>query len=507
MPVSIAAVLAVTALSQTLPRTMNERQFTYHYENVLGTALELRIVAAGVEQADAARLRALAEIDRLEAIFSTYRPDSELNRWLATRGESLAISEELIALLERAERWRNDSAGAFDARVAALSRLWSKCARDDRLPTDAQIGESLELMKAAAWSIDGLRSRATRLGACPITLDAIAKGYIAERAVIAAYAPADGIADVLINLGGDLGHRGKLTHSLGIAPAVGDSETAEAEARIAIQNVSVATSGNAQRGFRINDRWYSHILDPRIGRPAEQVLQATVIAPDGADADALATICNVLTPDESLRLVESKRAACRIVTRSGQVLTSRLWAHFTEPADDPKRAQPNPTTPHWSDTHELAIPFVINRPEAARYRRPYVVIWIENSEGVSVRTLILWVSLGGSGPDQWLPDLARWYRGDAQQSSTQRKNMVQTIARPTRQPGRHSVVWDGKDDAGKHVDAGSYTVFIEAAREHGTHQLIRKTVSVGGSEFSEELTGNVEIASARIEYRRKPKPE
>ena len=81
--------------------------------------------------------------------------------------------------------------------------------------------------------------------------------------------------------------------------------------------------------------------------------------------------------------------------------------------------------------------------------------------------------------------------------------MVYTIGRPTRPPGKYTVVWDGKDDRGKPLPAGTYTVFIEAAREHGTHQIIRKQVTIADEPFAEELKGNVEIKSASIEYRRK----
>ena len=70
--------------------------------------------------------------------------------------------------------------------------------------------------------------------------------------------------------------------------------------------------------------------------------------------------------------------------------------------------------PAWNKEFELVVNFEINHPEAekGRYRRPYVAIWVEDSEGKPVRTLALWVSLGGSGPFQWLPDLKRWYKSD-----------------------------------------------------------------------------------------------
>ena len=63
--------------------------------------------------------------------------------------------------------------------------------------------------------------------------------------------------------------------------------------------------------------------------------------------------------------------------------------------------------------------------------------------------------------------------------------------------------WDGKDDLGKPLPPGNYTVFIETAREHGTRQLIRARVTLGAEPFTQTLPGNIEIKSATLEYRRK----
>jgi hypothetical protein len=65
------------------------------------------------------------------------------------------------------------------------------------------------------------------------------------------------------------------------------------------------------------------------------------------------------------------------------------------------------------------------------------------------------------------------------------------------------VIWDGKDNHGKQLAGGNYTITVEAAREHGTYQSMRKQVALSNKPFTEDLKGNVEIRSATIEYRRK----
>ncbi len=111
--------------------------------------------------------------------------------------------------------------------------------------------------------------------------------------------------------------------------------------------------------------------------------------------------------------------------------------------------------------------------------------------------------MGGAGPFQWMPDLKRWYPADRDRKLRDKKEIFFTLARPTRQPGKYKVIWDGKDDHKKLLPAGEYTIWIEAAREHGTYQSIRKKVTLADKPFTEELKGNVEIRSASIEYRRK----
>jgi hypothetical protein len=331
---------------------------------------------------------------------------------------------------------------------------------------------------------------------------------------------------LLLNVGGDLRVSGEAPRAVGIAAPWADSESTEPISVLEIKNRAVSTSGRSQRGFMLNGQWLSHILDPRSGLPADRIACATVVAARSIDADALATICNVLEPERSLLLIGSlPDVECLIVTSQGQIIRSHGWQRY----EKTRREQPAPllaahreagerpqsaTSPappsqpsgvSWGRDFELVVAFEINQPEGEgqRYRRPYVAIWVENKEGFPIRNLTLWVSMGGAGPFQWLPDLKRWYRADQARKEVDKQEMIFTIARPTRPPGKYKVIWNGKDDHGNPVASGEYNLFIDAAREHGTYQSIRKVITVGEQPFSEELKGNVEIKSATIEYRRK----
>ncbi|WP_406700384.1 DUF2271 domain-containing protein [Singulisphaera sp. Ch08] len=500
------------------------KEFTTYHENVLGTSLELRTNTDTAEGAIWAEKRILGEIDRLSAIFSGYDANSEFNRWQATPNVAMKVSPELFAVLQACDEWATRTEGAFDPRVEALTRLWSRCAKQNRIPTADELSATKLLMSRPAWRLDVRTRTAERLSDCPLSLNAIAKGYIVESACNIALDQGRGIRGILLNIGGDLRVCGELAQSIVIVDPTSDSENAEPLSQVKVQARAVATSGNSQRGYRIGDRWYSHIFDPRTGLPVENITSATVIASRADTADALATIFNVLPVAESLRLAKSlSDVDCLLVERDGRTFRSNSWPDSVRPAaphsaladakpvtasaagvptkqDGEKKAD---SVRQWNEEFELLVAFEIQRPEGAsgRYRRPYVAVWVEDKEGASVRTLILWAQKNARS--QWVPDLRRWYRGDQARRLVDEFDLRKTLSRATRPPGKYDAIWDGKDDHGRQLPAGEYTVNLEAAREHGTYQSIRKRVTFADQPFVEDLNGNVEIKSATLTYRRK----
>ncbi len=224
---------------------------------------------------------------------------------------------------------------------------------------------------------------------------------------------------------------------------------------------------------------------------------------------SLATIFNVLTPAESLEVGESLRRAskCLIITRDGRQFRSPGWNAFERPMQVALADKPTAKEAAWGDEFELLVNFEINRPAAAggRYRRPYVVVWVEDKDGRPVRNLLLWVSSGGAGPFQWMPDLKRWHAADKLRRKTDKREMVFLIARPTRPPGKYTTLWDGKDDFEKPLPPGEYTLYIDAAREHGTYQGMKQSITIGDTPFAKEMKGGEEIKSATLQFRRKTK--
>ncbi|HET7187609.1 MAG TPA: DUF2271 domain-containing protein, partial [Gemmatimonadaceae bacterium] len=83
------------------------------------------------------------------------------------------------------------------------------------------------------------------------------------------------------------------------------------------------------------------------------------------------------------------------------------------------------------------------------------------------------------------------------------QDLVATVSSATRLPGQYSLSWNGRDDRGNVVNQGSYRVVIEAAREHGSYQLMQQELTMTTKPVAADLPGNEEIGRARVEYRRR----
>lgn len=151
----------------------------------------------------------------------------------------------------------------------------------------------------------------------------------------------------------------------------------------------------------------------------------------------------------------------------------------------------------WDGKMELAVSVKLATIEGTRVHRPYVAVWIEDEKGAPVRTLSLWVQTERRGP-RWIPDLRRWWR-----DVPNHDELIPTVSSATRNAGEYTLVWDGKDDKGKLVPQGKYTVFVEAVREHGTYGLSSKTVDLGGKPLKEKMDANAEVEAATVEYRKR----
>lgn len=485
------------------------KHFAYFHENVLGTSLELRISAADEAAAERAETVVLEEIERLNLVFSTYTAQSELSRLVAANaGESTPISAELASALEQCEHWQAASGGAFNPAAEELTRMWDVAAKRGAIPTAAVLTSAVNRASQTHWQLDASGERVTRKSDAAMSLNAIAKGIILDSAAAAAAANT-GVDGVLVNIGGDIRIAGAFTAVVEVPRAMADTIGGPLAASLSLSSGAIATSGNSEREWKIAGQFYSHLIDPRNGQPVSHVASATVIADDSATADALATICCVLSPEESIGLIESITGAeCFVQLATGDEAASSGWPTAQSPAktapqeESPDKKEPEKNVPKESGGSkcDMLVEFEIAKPgDSRRFRRPYVAVWIEDKDGFPVRTLSLFLMQNNPGP-RWYRDLRRWYAGDQMRQLVDDTDVIKTMSKPTRNPGKYKVAWDGLDDHGEPLADGDYTLLIESAREHGTYQLMKHKFELSKS-FETDLKANPEISAAHVRYK------
>jgi len=235
----------------------------------------------------------VAEIVRLEDIFSLYRPDSVLST-LNRSGALAAPPHELVELLEESRRVHALTGGAFDPTVQPLWRRYA----DHFTRADADpAGPPVDLLAQARALIgfDAVAVRARRIAfgraGMALTLNGIAQGYITDR--VADLLRAGGIDNVLLDLGET---RGLGRHPDGRPWRVGIRHPRDPAAlfrTLEIAEQAVATSGGYGLVFDAGGR-HHHLLDPASGRSADGALSVTVVADRATTADALSTAIAVM---------------------------------------------------------------------------------------------------------------------------------------------------------------------------------------------------------------------
>ncbi len=485
--------------------SLRDKPYVFHYENVLGTSLEIKVMASSAAQSEKAENAVLTEIDRESHLLSSWDPHSEFSSWFRTMGQPVGVSPELFEVLSLFDQWRGLTHGALDASAETINRVWKRAAAENRLPTQDELDAAVASVRRVHWKLDAVNRTATHTSDAPLAMNSFVKSYIAGRAAETALR-ASGARGLVVNIGGDLVVRGDWSEPVDVADPKSDAENGAPIAHLVVRDRAVATSGDYRRGVEIGGRHYSHIVDPRTGLPADQIISSTVIARNPASAGALATALSVLTPEESARLVASMPGVeYLLVKKNGERIASEGWSAL-QAAPASRVAGFRPAAAYvpvaarlgaspWDPKYELTITIELNEIEGFRVHRPYVAVWIEDQDHAPVRTIALWFA-----KYKYLRELRAWSRVESLRSETEDTHVMNSVSSATRPPGKYTFEWDGKDDFGNFVKAGKYTVMIEAVREHGSYQLMHQEMDFNGSPKQFQLPGDVEIASAILDY-------
>lgn len=272
-------------------------------------------------------LDSLEQVDEIEKRLTVYQETSEIAAVNRSAGsDGVCVSPETFALLDRAKELSEATGGAFDITAGPLVEAWGFTRRQGRKPTGQEIETARNLVGRDGILLDSATRRVS-LGkpGVQLNLGGIGKGEAIDR--LAASLKAAGIRDFLIHAGQSsvlaCGDQFKADAQQQVPPEQGEQQQGEQQpgdatpargwlvglahptkpnrrlAGIWLRDAALATSGSGKQFFHHRGQRYGHVIDPRTGQPAGDLLSLSLVTDRAVDADALATGLFVMGRDRA----------------------------------------------------------------------------------------------------------------------------------------------------------------------------------------------------------------
>jgi thiamine biosynthesis lipoprotein len=259
--------------------------------DAMGATFTIALYGTDGVPMEAAVDAALAEAQRLDALLSNYRPESEwsmVNRTAAVR--PVKVSAELFRLLSACLDYSRESEGAFDITVGPLMKIWGFYKSSGHLAPKSELQAALSKIGYRHIHLDAA-AQTISFDSRGVEMDpgGIGKGYAVDRMV-----------DILKERGFEralVAGSDSSIYGLGAPPEepqgwevnIRDPKNSRrAVASVYLKDMSMSTSGSYEKFFQAEGRTYSHIMDPRTGYPAQGTVSVSVIAPRTIDSEAWA---------------------------------------------------------------------------------------------------------------------------------------------------------------------------------------------------------------------------
>lgn len=296
--------MAITGCEQRVKKT----QFLF------GTVVDVTVIAKTKSDRSAIdmALSAMKDIDDKVSIYNVHSEISNVNQNAGL--SEVKVSDDTFNILERAYKLSQLTDGAFDVSIGSIVSLWGFGTTKNKIPSDNEIAEKLPLINYEKIILDHT-NKTVKLAdkGMKVDLGAIAVGYAVDKAVNVL--KEKGVKNALVNGGGEI-------YAFGSPPKksawrVGIQHPRKPNAilgTIDLKDKAISTSGDYESYFEVNGKRYCHILNPKTGKPVENIMSVTVVADNTTDADALSTAIMVMGEKEGIRLAKRLGVECIIVT-------------------------------------------------------------------------------------------------------------------------------------------------------------------------------------------------
>jgi len=291
---------------------------------LMGSRFDLTVVAENETLGNDYMDMAVAEINRIEKLISSWDPNSQTSLINTNAGiRPVVVDEELFQLIQRALKVSELTEGAFDISYASMDKVWHFDGSMTKMPSEESIKQSVA--KVGYQNIilnEADHSVFLKLKGMKIGFGAIGKGYAADKAK--ALLQSKGCKAGIINASGDLNTWGTQPDGKDWMVAIVNPLNKEKVfSWMPVRNSAVVTSGNYEKYVNFNGTLYTHIIDPRTGYPSTGILSATIFTANAELADALATSIFVMGVDTGLDFVNQlKGVECIIVDKDSKIITS-----------------------------------------------------------------------------------------------------------------------------------------------------------------------------------------
>jgi len=282
----------------------------------MGNQFEFTVITASVNEAEKLFEVAITEIQRIEKLLTTFSNDSITAKINEMAGiQAVEVDDEVFQLIKRAQFISKITQGAFDISYGSLDKkFWNFDLQMTSLPNPNEAKKSVALINYENIILDEtnqtvfLKNKGMRIG-----FGGIGKGYAAEMAkkkLIEA-----NVESGIVNASGDLSAWGFQENGEPWTIGIADPNQKNAIfSAFKITNRAVATSGNYEKFVIINNKKYSHTIDPKTGYPVSGIKSVTILAENAEIADALATPVTVMGIDIGLDFINQlKNIGCIIV--------------------------------------------------------------------------------------------------------------------------------------------------------------------------------------------------
>lgn len=295
-------------------------------ERLMGNTFEFTIVGDDKEKAYETIKLAIAEVKRIEKLFTTFDDNSQTNQINRMAGISpVKVDKEVFELIKRSLKISEVTDGAFDITYGSIDkRLWNFDKTMTSLP-DAETAKSMVrlinyrnvILNEANCTVM-LKEKGMRIG-----FGGIGKGYAADRAK--AVLVQAGVQSGIVNASGDLITWGRQANQQPWTIGIAHPDNARAAfSWFNISDLAIATSGNYEKYILINGKKYSHTINPKTGMPVTGIKSVTIISPYAEIADAMATPVMVMGVQAGLNLINQiNYLGCIIVDDNNNIYSTK----------------------------------------------------------------------------------------------------------------------------------------------------------------------------------------